>query len=130
MHLRDIRPVYAVAASALAVAVAMTCAEAWASAPPVGPLPKSPVTEVKTAVGSLISVTLPPLARAGYVWRQARRVDPKILSEVGEGNIGKTVVVVFRANGAGKATIAYGLTRGETPRAIRAVTYRVTVASS
>ncbi len=107
----------------------MTCAEARASAPPVGPLPKGPVTEVKTAVGSLISVTLPPPARAGYVWRLARRVDPKILGEVGEGNIRKAVVVVFRANGAGKATIAYGLTRGETPRAIRAVTYRVTVAS-
>jgi hypothetical protein len=42
--------------------------------------------------------------------------------------VGTSVVLVFRAVGAGKASIVLALTRGESSgKAVRAVTYRVTV---
>ena len=111
----------AVAAAAVALSLALPAA---ASAPPVGPLPKGPVTTVTTARGSLVAVALPH-RQAGLVWRLAR--GSKLLVEVSEANVGKDVVVVFRAAGRGKATIAYGLTRGERTGAKASLTYVVTI---
>jgi hypothetical protein len=111
---------------AVAAAALVLVLPAEASAPPVGPLPKGPVTTISTHKGSLVAVALPHRAN-GRVWRLARAVDPKVLREVSEADVGKDVVVVFRAVGAGKARLAYGLTRGETRHAYASLTFAVTV---
>lgn len=99
---------------------------AAASAPPVGPLPKGPVTTIRAPAGTLVAVALPHRA-GGLVWRLSRGVSPKVLVEVSEADVGKNVVVVFRAVGPGKARLAYGLTRGETRGARASLTFAVTV---
>jgi hypothetical protein len=58
-----------------------------------------------------------PTPANGRVWRQKGIVNPKILAEVSEADVGSTVVIVFKAVGPGRATIAYGLTKGETAHA-------------
>jgi hypothetical protein len=55
---------------------------ALASAPPVGPLPKGPVTSIATSKGSLVSVALQ--SRAGKSWRLARAVNTHVLVQVSE----------------------------------------------
>lgn len=112
------------AAAAAAFGLAL---QATASAPPVGPLPRGPVTTIRTSAGSLVAVALPHRAN-GLSWRLARRVDPKVLVEVSEADVGKDVVVVYRAVGTGRAQVAYGLTRGETRHAYASLTFTVTVA--
>ena len=106
--------------------VAFTAAVAGASAPPVGPLPKGPVSQVTTPVGQLVAVALPHKSQ-GRVWRIARRVDPAVARQVSEADVGSNVVVVFRATGRGTARIAFALTRGETSRALASATYVVHV---
>ena len=96
-----------------------------ASAPPVGTLPKGPVTTISTAKGSLVSIALP--SRAGKSWRLARAVNPRVLVEVAEANVGSNVVVIYRATGRGSAKVAYGLTRGETAKALASATFNVRV---
>jgi len=111
---------------ALFLIVGALAGTAAASAPPVGPLPKPVVTSVRTAKGSLVSVALPK--RSGYDWRIARALNAKVLREVSEGDVGATVVLVFRAVGKGHASIWLAETKGETAKAYRAVRYDVTVA--
>jgi hypothetical protein len=96
-----------------------------ATAPPVGSLPKGPTATVKTAKGSLVSIALP--SRAGKSWRLARAVSPRVLVEVSEGDVGKYVVVVYRAVGRGSARVVYALTVGEGKKAYAASTFNVTV---
>lgn len=96
-----------------------------ASAPPVGPLPKGPVTSIATQKGSLVSIALP--SRTGKSWRLARAVDSKVLVEVTEANVGSNVVVIYRATGRGSVKVAYGLTRGETAKAYASSTFNVRV---
>ena len=103
----------------------VTTAVAAASAPPVGPLPKGPVQSIQTTRGSLVAVALPHRP-GGLVWRLAK--GSKLLVEVGEADVGANVVVVFRAKAAGRATIAYGLTKGETRTARDARTFVVRIA--
>src|SRR5262249_26667629 len=59
----------------------------------------------------------------GLVWRLARRIDPAVLRQVSEADVGRSVVVVFRATGKGTARVIFALTRGETPRALASVTH-------
>ena len=109
-----------------AVCALVVAAVADASAPPVGPLPKGPVQSIRTSRGSLVSVALPH--RTGLVWRLAKPVSPKLLVEVAEADVGTSVVVVvFRAKSPGRATIAYGLTRGETKKAHESRTFVVRI---
>jgi hypothetical protein len=96
-----------------------------AAAPPVGPLPKGPITSISTVKGSLVSVALP--SQAGKSWRLARAVNSKVLVEVTEANVGSNVVVIYRATGRGSARVAYGLTRGETAKAYASATFNVRV---
>jgi hypothetical protein len=96
-----------------------------ATAPPVGPLPKGPVTTILTSKGSLVSVALP--SRAGKSWRLARAVNAKVLVEVNEANVGSNVVVIYRATGRGSARVVYALTRGETAKAFASATFNVRV---
>jgi hypothetical protein len=99
---------------------------AGASAPPVGPLPKGPVSTTTTQKGQLVAVALPRKTQ-GLVWRLARPVRAAVLREVSEANVGSTVVVVFRATGSGTARVVFALTRGETAHAFAASTQVVTV---
>jgi hypothetical protein len=59
------------------------------------------------AHGGLVSVALPARA-AGLEWRLARPFDGKIVREVGEADV-------------------YALTKGETPKAYKAIEYKVVV---
>jgi hypothetical protein len=111
---------------AAALAAFVLVLPAAASAPPVGPLPKGPTTTIQTQKGSLVAVALPHRS-GGLVWRLARSVSPKVLVQVSEADVGKDVVVVYRATGRGKATLAFGLTRGETRRAHASLRFVVTV---
>ena len=110
--------------AAIAAALAITVA-AGATAPPITILPEGPISTITTTKGSLVSIAL--RSRAGKSWRLARQVNSKVLVEVGEANVGKNVVVIFRATGKGKTTVVYGLTRGESKTATASATYRVTV---
>ena len=114
------------AAVALTVcALAATADAASATAPPVGPLPAAKVTTVTTTRGQLVSIALP--TRRGYVWRVARPVAARIVRQVGEGDVGRGVVLVFAAVGRGHAAIVLAETKGETAKAYRAVRYEITV---
>ena len=114
--------------SGVVAAVALLAAggTAEASAPPVGAIPKGPVSAVTTQKGQLVAIALPRKAN-GLVWRLARRVDAKVLRQVSEGDVGRSVVIVFQATGSGTARIVFALTRGETPRALASVTHTVRV---
>ena len=98
---------------------------ALASAPPVGPLPKGPVTSISTSKGSLVSVALQ--SRVGKSWRLARAVNAHVLVQVSEANVGNAVVIVYRAVGTGSVSVRYGLTRGETRKAYASATFNVRV---
>ena len=108
------------------VAAAMLVGVAAADSTPVGPLPAGPTTTIQTQKGQLVSVALPGRAN-GRVWRVARAVDARVLRQISEGDVGTTVVLVFRAVGRGTATLAFGLTRGETSKAYEARRVRVRV---
>jgi hypothetical protein len=97
-----------------------------ASAPPVGPLPPGQITTISAARGTLVAVALPGQpASSGLVWRLARTVNVKVLRQTSERNIGRDVIVVYKAVSAGDATVAYGLTKGERRKAYRSVTYKI-----
>jgi hypothetical protein len=99
---------------------------ALASAPPVGPLPAAKVTRITTTRGQLVSFALPRRA-GGYVWRVARMFDSRVVRQVSEGEVGSSVVLVFKAVGRGSTAVVVAETRGETAKAYRAARYVVTV---
>lgn len=110
----------AAAAATLAVAI-----PAEATAPPIGPLPAPSVTRVQTTRGSLVAIALPK--RAGFDWRIARAPKSSILVERTEGDVGPTVVLVFRAVARGTASVTVAQTRGERAKAYSAVRYDVVI---
>jgi hypothetical protein len=118
-----------VAVAVLALACAVLAQGADATAPPVGSLPTGPTTSVGIARGGLVSVALAPATtKDGRVWRVARAYDSRVVRQVSEGELGTTLVVVFRAVGRGSTKIVFAQTRGETsPKALRAATYAVHV---
>jgi hypothetical protein len=95
------------------------------TSPPVAAIPPGQTSAITTRRGQLVSIALPH--RAGKSWRLARNVNPKVLREVGEADVGSNVVVVFRAYAAGRVKVVYALTRGETSKAYASATYTVTV---
>jgi hypothetical protein len=108
----------------LAALAAVAAPAAQASAGPVGAIPKGAVATVSVKKGELVSVALPSAAASsGLVWRLARALNDKVVTEVTEGNLGRSVVIVFKAVGPGKASIVYALTRGESPTAKQSKTY-------
>ena len=108
-----------------AAAAAFLASSANAASTPVGPLPKGPTTTITVSKGSLVSIALP--SRAGKSWRFAGRVVPAQLAQVGEADVGPSVVVVYRAKGSGVAVVRYGLTRGDTAKAYASATFRIRV---
>jgi hypothetical protein len=115
-----------ITAFAALLAALVLAAGALATATPVGPLPKGPTTTVSAARGTLVSVALPH-SSGGKVWRQANTVNQMVLNQVGEADVGASVVIVFKAVGKGTTKIAYGLTKGETKKAYASQTFTVTV---
>jgi hypothetical protein len=107
------------------VATLAIAGAAAATAPPVTHIPPGPVSTIATQRGQLVSVALPHAA--GKSWRIARSIDPKVLRQVSEGDIGANVVVVFKAVGKGRVTVVFARTRGEAPRADASRSFRVTV---
>lgn len=113
------------AAAALAAAGALA-AGAAGSGTPVGPLPAGPASTVHTTVSQLVSVALPHRS-GGRSWRIARAYDAKVVTQVTEGDVGRVVVLVFRAVGRGTTTLRFALTRGERPKAYEARSVTVAV---
>jgi hypothetical protein len=62
--------------------------------------------------------------RTGYEWRIARSLDASLVREVTEGNVGSTVVLVFRATGTGHTSIIVAETRGERAKVLPRVEVR------
>ncbi|MFL5955074.1 MAG: hypothetical protein ACJ76I_13310 [Gaiellaceae bacterium] len=85
------------------------------SATPIGPLPSGPTSVIQTQKGELVAVSLPNRAN-GRVWRIARAFNAGVIAQVGEADVGTTVVLVFKATGTGTTTLSFGLTRGDTGR--------------
>ena len=119
------RTAFAIAASVAALATPAAVADST----PVGPLPPGNTTTWTTAKGTLIAIAAPRRkASTGLVWRVARPVNAAVLRQVGEADVGPTVVLVFRAVGRGRATVALALTKGDaSAKAVASVTYRVRV---
>jgi len=116
-----------IVAVALSVAAAATLAGvSLADSTPVGPLPNGPTSTIQTQKGQLVAVALPHRAN-GRVWRVARQYNARVVQQVSEADIGKNVVLVFRAAGTGTTTIAFGLTRGETAKAFESRRFTVRV---
>ena len=111
---------------AVFTAAAVLATAGTAAAPPVGPLPAGPVSKIETRKGQLVAVALPHRAN-GRVWRIARAFDGRVLRQVSEADVGSQVVLVFRASGVGKATVAFGLTLGERTKAYESRRFVVTV---
>jgi hypothetical protein len=114
----------AVVATAAFAAVYVTTGAA--SAPPVGPLPAGPRSQIVTNRGQLVAFALPHRP-GGRVWRVARPFDQSVLRQVSEGDVGDHVVLVFTATGAGTTTVSFGLTRGERAKAYESRRYTVRV---
>ena len=110
------------------IASAVVAGSGFASAPPVGPLPSGPRSAIQTRTGELVAFALPHRA-GGRVWRIARSVDSQILRQVSEADVGNQVVLVFKAAGPGTAEVAFGLTRGERPKAFESRRFTVSVRS-
>ena len=112
-------------AAAATVAVVLAGPGA-ATAPPVGPLPPGPTSTIQTTKGQLVAMALPNRPN-GRVWRVAAAINAKVIRQVSEGNVGKSVVVVYEAVGSGSATVTFALTRGETAKVYEARRYSVKV---
>jgi len=122
----EVKTMVTLSVALLAFVAAGTAA---ADSTPVGPLPPPAVTKVTTAKGSLVAVSLPARpAGTGLVWRVARPLDARVVRQVGEADVGPSVVLVFRVVGRGRASLHFALTRGDaSPKAVRAVRYDVRV---
>ena len=118
----EVKTMVTLSVALLAFVAAGTAA---ADSTPVGPLPTPAVTKVTTAKGSLVAVSLPARpAGTGLVWRVARPLDARVVRQVGEADVGPSVVLVFRVVGAGRTSLHFALTRGDaSPKAVRAVRY-------
>jgi hypothetical protein len=115
-----------VAGAATLVVAALAAASAPGTAPPVGPLPKGPVTSIRVHRGQLFALVVPKPA-AGLSWRGARRSDATVARPLDEGELNGNVVFVYRAGHAGRTTVVYALTRDEQPKALGARYFAVTV---
>ena len=109
------------------VAVAIVTLSAQASAPPVGPLPKGPVTTIGVQHGQLFAIVVPRPA-TGLTWRGARQSDATIARPLDEGELNGNVVFVYRAGRAGKTTVVYALTKGERSKVLQARYFKIRVA--
>jgi hypothetical protein len=82
--------------------------------------------QITTKRGELVAVALPGQP-SGRVWRLKGSINTRVVREVSEADVGKDVVIVFRATGQGATTLSYGSTRGETAKAYAAKRFHITV---
>lgn len=99
---------------------------AYASAPPVGPLPPGHSSGIRTVAGGPVAVALPDRS-GGRVWRIARTFDAKVVTQDSEADVGKNVVLVFLAKGKGTTKLVFALTRGERTKAYESRTFVIHV---
>jgi hypothetical protein len=116
MAIRSRIQILVVASTASAALLTALATTASATATPVGPLPPGPTSMIRTQPGQLVAVALPHRV-GGKVWRSATSIDPRKLRQVSEADVGSSVVLVYKALEVGNATIEFGLTKGETPKA-------------
>jgi hypothetical protein len=116
----------AVIAAATTLTAAGVAGARLKDSPPVGPLPAGPTSTIDTQKGQLVAFALPHRS-AGRVWRVARKFDAKVVQQVTEGDVGPSVVLVFKATGKGTTTVVFGLTRGETAKAYESRRFTVRV---
>jgi hypothetical protein len=109
--------------SGVAVAVVAT---SRASTPPVGPLPKGPVTTITTPSQEYVSVAL-NRGQSGLVWRVARSWNTRVVVQTAESNLGDLTVYVFRTIEPGTTTLRFALTNDDRPKAYKAATYKLMV---
>jgi hypothetical protein len=83
-----------------------------ADSTPIGMLPAGPTATLVTSKGELVSLALP--TRSASVWRIARPLDSKFVRQIGEGNVGKNVVLVFKTYASGTTKISVARTRSDT----------------
>jgi hypothetical protein len=114
------------AVAASAVLAAIIASTALATAPPVGELPTGPTSMIHTQPGQLVAVALPHRV-GGKVWRVAGAFDGSKLRQVSEADVGSSVVLVFKALKVGNATVNFGLTKGERPKAYESRQYVVMI---
>ena len=112
-----------ITAGAAIVALALTVS-ALASARPSGRCrparsPRSRRRRARSSRGASVA--------RGQVLATGARREPDVLVEVSEANVGSSVVIVYRAVGAGSVSVRYGLTRGETRKAYASATFNVHV---
>jgi hypothetical protein len=120
------RSLVAVAAAAVVALAAVLALSAGATAPPVGPLPKGPVTTIRVLHGQLFALVV-PRPRAGLAWRGARQSDATIARPLDEAEVNGNVVFVYRAGHRGTTTVVYALTKDEGPKALQARYFKVSV---
>jgi len=107
-------------------ALCLAGASARATAPPVGPLPKGPVTSIRVQHGELFALVV-PRPGPGLSWRGAGHSDPAIARPLDEAELKGNVVFVYRAVRAGRTTVVYALTRDEQPAVRNARYFAITV---
>lgn len=106
--------------------LAAAALSARASAPPVGPLPRGPLTTIHVQRGLLFAIALPRPGK-GLAWRGARPSDPTIARPLEEGELNGRIVFTYRAGHTGSTTVVYALTRGDTQKALQARYFKVVV---
>ena len=114
------------ALAGVVLALTAVASSARASAPPVGPLPKGPVTTISVQHGLLFAIVLPRPA-PGLSWRGARLSDATVARPLDEGELNGNIVFVYRAGHAGSTRVTYALTKDEQPKALRARYFKVVV---
>ncbi len=122
----------AVCAAAVSVPLLIRPDLSPADSTPVGALPRGPVTTISVWRGAPVAMALPePSSVSGLTWRLARPVDSTVLRQSAETEAGGTIVVLYRAVGAGTVRVVFALTRGDaSAKAVATRSYRVIVSAS
>lgn len=97
-----------------------------ATGPPVGALPKGPLTTITTPAQGYVAIAL-NRGQSGLVWRLARPYDTRIVAQTTQRRLGDLTVWVFRTITPGTTTVRFALTNGAQPHAYQAATYRLVV---
>jgi hypothetical protein len=114
-------------AAGLAMCAVLGAGIARADSTPIGPLPAGPVASTTTKPGQLLAVALPnTTSTSALVWRVARAFDSNVVREVTEGQVGTSVVIVYKIVGRGDTSLVFALTRGDTSsKAVKSATYKI-----
>ena len=110
----------------LTAAVTALIATAQAATPPVGTLPKGPLTTITSQAQGYVSVVL-NRGQSGLIWRIARPYNTQIIVLTAKTNLGDLTLWVFRTIKPGTTTLRYALTHNQEPKAYQAATYQLII---